>query len=135
MYHAQRQGTKVLQEARSMSNNGLHITQFTGKAVTIREAASADLPALRRVAERDSARMIDRPAVVALSDGEVRAALSLSDGSMIADPFHRTTELVEMLRAHARAVNGSARRGTVLRRESGRRLEHRLVVARLRRAV
>jgi hypothetical protein len=116
-----------------MSNNGLHITQFISEPVTIREAASADLPALRRVAERDSARMIERPAVVALSDGEVRAALSLSDGSVIADPFHRTAEIVELLRAHARAVNRSARRPAPLRRDAG--FERRLAVARLRRAV
>jgi hypothetical protein len=95
-----------------MSNNGLHITEFTSEPVTIRHAASSDLPALRRVAERDSARLIERPAVVAMTGGEVRAALSLSDGSVIADPFHATAELVEMLQAHVRAVKRSAERPT-----------------------
>ena len=36
-------------------------------------------------------------------DGEVRAALSLDDGGSIADPFHRSLELVELLRARAGA--------------------------------
>ena len=37
-------------------------------------------------------------------DGELRAALSLSDGSAIADPFFPTADVVELLRVHAAAM-------------------------------
>jgi hypothetical protein len=118
-----------------MSNNGLHTTEYTSVPVTIREADAADLPALQAVAERDSARMIERPAVVALTDGEVRAGLSLSDGSVIADPFHRTAELVDLLRAHARAMRRPVGHDAAHHRSAQRTVRHRRAVARLRRAV
>ena len=56
-----------------------------------------------RVAALDSARVPRAPLLVAEMDGEVRAALSLDDGGAIADPFHRSLELVELLRARADA--------------------------------
>jgi hypothetical protein len=118
-----------------MSNNGYHPTEYTSEPITIREAEQADLPALRRIAQRDSARTIERPAIIALSGGEARAALSMSNGSVIADPFHRTAELVEFLEAHARAVNRSARRRPLVRRRAELRVERGRAVARLRRAV
>jgi hypothetical protein len=34
--------------------------------------------------------------------GEVRAALSLQDGAVVADPFHPTAPLAELLRAYSR---------------------------------
>ena len=37
-----------------------------------------------------------------------RAALSLADGSVVADPFHPSTALVDLLRARARQLTGSA---------------------------
>jgi hypothetical protein len=69
--------------------------------VTIRGASPSDLEALRRLAQRDTARMLEGPAMIAQVDGELRAALSMTTGSVIADPFHHTAELVEMLRLHA----------------------------------
>jgi len=38
---------------------------------------------------------------VAEVGGALRATISLTDGVVIADPFHRTTALVELLRARA----------------------------------
>ena len=38
-------------------------------------------------------------------DGELRAALSLTDGSAIADPFFPTADIVELLRVHATAIS------------------------------
>lgn len=118
-----------------MSNNGYHPTEFTSEPITIRKAEDGDLPALRRLAERDSSRMIERPAIVAVRAGEPRAALSMRSGSVIADPFHRTAELVELLEAHARALDRSIRARASIRPRAERRGGRHQAVARLRRAV
>ena len=76
----------------------------SSRVVTIRAAQPADHEALRRLAERDSARPIGEPVVVAQVDGELRAALSVRTGDTVADPFHPTAELVDLLRLHARPV-------------------------------
>jgi hypothetical protein len=41
------------------------------------------------------------PLLVAEVEGELKAALSLSDGSSIADPFFPSAELVALVRSHA----------------------------------
>jgi hypothetical protein len=53
-------------------------------------------------------------ALLAFVDGELRAALSLAGGDAVADPFHRTAELVDLLRY--RAAAGSRRRARSTRR-------------------
>jgi hypothetical protein len=70
-------------------------------AVTIRHAFPDDALALLRLAALDSSEPPVAPALVAEVGGELRAALSLRDGGVIADPFHRTQALVDLL--HARA--------------------------------
>jgi hypothetical protein len=70
--------------------------------ITIRRAHPEE-PGVLRVAALDSARVPRSPLLVAEVDGDVRAVLSLDDGSAISDPFHRTGELVELLRARAGA--------------------------------
>jgi hypothetical protein len=77
--------------------------------ITIRPAYADDRMALQRLAILDSA--VDAPAgplLVAEVEGELYAALSLQSGAVIADPFRPTLALVELLRAHARAVPASA---------------------------
>ena len=81
-----------------MSNNQSHIT--------IREANGGDGDALARLAQLDSGRPPVSPAVIAEVDGEPRAAISIPDGTVVADPFHRTEELVAMLRLRAGLVPG-----------------------------
>jgi hypothetical protein len=66
--------------------------------VTLRYASAADEQRLRRLAELDSAEPLQGPALIAEVDGRLRAALPLGGGAPIADPFHRGTELVELLR-------------------------------------
>jgi hypothetical protein len=44
--------------------------------------------------------------VLAEVDGVVRAALDLSDGSVAADPFARTAELVDLLHLRASRLEG-----------------------------
>jgi hypothetical protein len=68
---------------------------------TIRGAVTGDAEALRRLAQLDSSQTPSGQVLVAEVDGELRAALAVDDGSVIADPFHSTAELVALLRAHA----------------------------------
>ena len=55
-------------------------------------------------------------ALVVEVGGELRAALFLSSGHVIADPFQRTAELVSMLRVRARQLGGERQRTRVWRR-------------------
>jgi hypothetical protein len=70
--------------------------------VTIREADDADAVGLRRLAQRDSASVPAAPLLVAELGGELHAAVSLEDGTTVADPFRPTAGLVSLL--HARAA-------------------------------
>jgi hypothetical protein len=78
--------------------------------ITIRRAHPEE-PGVLRIAALDSARVPAAPLLVAEVDGQVRAALSVDDGKTIADPFHATRDLLDLLRAHAAA---SPRRSTGL---------------------
>jgi hypothetical protein len=73
-------------------------------AVTLRPTNAIDGPALQRLAELESRRFPPPgPHLVAVRDERVDAAISLSTGEVIADPFRRTAELCELLRLHARS--------------------------------
>ena len=78
-----------------------------GLDVTIRFAVPDDDPALRRLAQLDSSCVPTPPLLIAEEDGEVRAALSLLSADAIADPFHSTFALVQLLRT--RAAQGNTR--------------------------
>jgi hypothetical protein len=69
--------------------------------VTLRLADGDDGPALRRLAQLDSRPPSPGPHLVAEREGRIDAALSLSRGDLVADPFRRTAELGELLRRHA----------------------------------
>jgi hypothetical protein len=71
--------------------------------VHLRRSTSADARALRGLAERDSRAVPAFPLLVAESGGRLLAALSLSSGEAVADPFEPTAHLVAALRAHAAA--------------------------------
>jgi hypothetical protein len=79
----------------------INIAKDSHTSVVIRESDHTDLKRLQRLAQLDSARLPERPLVVAEVDGELRAAVSLSDGSVIADPFHRTADLVALAEVRA----------------------------------
>jgi hypothetical protein len=70
-------------------------------AVTLRLSRPADERVLEELAQLDCARPLHGPHLVAEVGGTLRAAISLTDGVVIADPFHRTTAVVELLRARA----------------------------------
>jgi hypothetical protein len=86
-------------------------------SMTIRFATAADTAALSRLAALDSSVVPAAPQVVALEDGSLVAALSTTDGAVIADPFTRTADTVELLRRRARQLDNTvrARRLTSLR--------------------
>jgi hypothetical protein len=72
--------------------------------VTLRYAAAADGERLRKLAALDSAEAPSGPALVAEVDGRLRAALPLDGSRPIADPFHRGSELIELLALRARQL-------------------------------
>jgi hypothetical protein len=81
-------------------------------AIVIRHASEADARLLSDLALLDDRAPLGGPALIAEVDGIPRAALDLDDGSVAADPFVRTAELVALLRLHAggtRAGTGSLR--------------------------
>ena len=81
-------------------------TSSTG-AIVIRRATDADIRALAELAIIDSRAPLTGPALIAEVDGVVLAALDTADGSVAADPFAPTAELVELLRLHARATHAA----------------------------
>lgn len=84
-------------------------------AIVIRHASDADARTLIDLALLDDRAPLSGPALIAEVDGVARAALDLDDGSVAADPFARTAELVELLKLHARwtSAAGSSLRGRV----------------------
>jgi hypothetical protein len=78
-------------------------------AITIRRALPSDADALARLAELDSAPRLVGEVLIAEAGGELRAALSLSDGASIADPFHGTAATVQLLVLRAAQLCGTRR--------------------------
>jgi hypothetical protein len=94
----------------------------TNPAVTIRFANAYDASALATLAQLDSAEQVILPALVAEVDGELRAALSLVDSAVIADPFHPTRELVDLLQIRAQQFAERPRRSLLKRLRTPLRL-------------
>jgi hypothetical protein len=87
------------------------LSPMTAPAITIRPEYPDDELALNRLAMLDSAdNPPPRPLLLAEVDGELRVALSLRDGSAIADPFHPTAALLALLSSHAHRTNAEPRR-------------------------
>jgi hypothetical protein len=76
--------------------------------VTIRPAYADDEPAIRRLSALDSAPVPRGPLALAEVDGEVRVAVSTDGRKAIADPFHRTLELVALVRDYAERAGAMA---------------------------
>jgi hypothetical protein len=66
--------------------------------ITIRRSATGDEAAIARIAALDSGSAPEGDVMLAFVGGELRAVLPLDGGRPLADPFHRTAELVELLR-------------------------------------
>ena len=97
-----------------------HVTHIDSTEIVIRAARDEDMGEVARVAGRDTGDLPGGPILVAKVGTDVRAAISLEDGAVIADPFHRTAELVQMLKIRAGSVS-RARRNHLGRRRGYRR--------------
>ena len=74
-----------------------------------RPAGAADRPAVARLAALDDAAPVTGDVVMAFADGEAVAAMSTSDGRVVADPFRRTADAVQLMRSYAGGRSGSSR--------------------------
>jgi hypothetical protein len=89
-----------------------HERQTTEAGVTIRRLRdnAADRVDLDQLAQRDSRPPVEGPALVAEVEGRILAAISLADGTVVADPFSRTSELRSLLELRAGQLRRRQRR-------------------------
>ncbi len=80
-----------------MYPNGMSPERAPYDDVTVRWAEPRDRDAIRRVAERDSSAAPSGPTLVAEVGGRVMAARPIDGGETVADPFHPTRDLVDLL--------------------------------------
>ena len=69
--------------------------------ITIRHSTGGDRARIVRLGALDGRPVPAGEMLLAFVDGELRAALPLVGGDALADPFHPTTDLVELLRLRA----------------------------------
>ena len=99
----------------------MYYTATHDNSITMRTAGPEHAAQLRRLAERDSARVPAGELLVAVVDTQVRAAVSIRSGEAVADPFHPTRELVALLSERAEQLRGSKRPGLRARLRGRRR--------------
>jgi hypothetical protein len=93
--------------------------------LTIRRDRPGDEAATVRLAALDSAAVPPSPFLLAEVDAELRAALSLANGRVIADPFHPSLYLTALLRVYAATAEWERpRRGPAARRRAAFALEY-----------
>jgi hypothetical protein len=78
-------------------------------AYAVRRATEADAVALEQLAGLDSQRPLSGPVLVAEIGGSPAAAISLTDGRVIADPFQHTALARRRLRMRADALRAYER--------------------------
>jgi hypothetical protein len=82
---------------------------YPANTYVIRQATAQDERALHRLAELDSQRPISGPALIGEIDGLPAAAVSMTDGRTIADPFQPTAVVRQLLRMRHGALLAYAR--------------------------
>jgi hypothetical protein len=70
-------------------------------AINIRRSTDADRSAIWRLAALDDRAAPRGEALLAFVDGELRAAVALERGRTVADPFHLTSDVLELLELRA----------------------------------
>ncbi len=70
--------------------------------ITIRQATSDDVAAVRHLAALDESEAPRGDALLAFVDGELVAARSMRDQAAVADPFRRTRHVLELLELQSR---------------------------------
>ena len=86
----------------------LHSSERGSDAVTIRRARPADATALLHLAALDEADPLEGEVLVAEVDGELWAAVDLTDGRRISDPFRAAAEARALLELRAALLGRSA---------------------------
>lgn len=76
--------------------------------ITIRLAGPRDAARLRALAQLDSSPIPSAPALLAESGERLLAALPVTGGDAVADPFRPTRDVVELLRVRAAALATAA---------------------------
>ena len=74
------------------------------RSVTIRLAGPDDAHAVATLAALDSTRVPTAPLLIGLVDDEPWAVLSLADGTLAADPFRRSAEVLSLICERARLL-------------------------------
>ena len=93
--------------------------------VALRMAEGDEGHIVRHLSALDDAPALEGPVLLALTDGEPVAAISLLDRRVVANPFMLTRDLVELLRLRAEHISGPGpgprRNRHALRRAAWRR--------------
>jgi hypothetical protein len=97
---------------------------YLPEAVLMRRATAADSARLRVLSRLDDRRLPDGPFLVAEVTGEVVAAMSLSSGTVVADPFRPTRDAVAMLDLRAAQVGVAGELDERRARRAARGLMH-----------
>jgi hypothetical protein len=82
---------------RDSDSRAKRAADLAGDEVVIRRANGRDAKRLKRLAQLDSVRVPAGPTLVAELDGVLVAALPLSGGAPLADPFAPTAPLLKLL--------------------------------------
>ncbi len=85
-------------------------TARSGPAITLRFGTPDDVSAVSRLAALDCAQVPAEPVLVGEVDGVLRAAMSLSEDVLVADPFQPTEPIVRLLRERASQLRGDRAR-------------------------
>jgi hypothetical protein len=78
-----------------------HHAMTSTEPLTLRVARPDDAPAVRRLAQLDSSRPPSGRVLLAVVGSELVAALAVDSGSVVADPFRPTADVVAVLRQAA----------------------------------
>jgi hypothetical protein len=82
----------------------------TPPQVTLRMATADDAGRVRTLAQLDSAPVPSGPLLIAEIDGRLLAARPLDGSTPIADPFHRSAGVLQLLRLRAEQLSDEPRR-------------------------
>ena len=93
-------------------------TPFNTEPVLMRRARVGDAARIRELARLDDKRLPAGPFLVAEMSDEIVAAVSLSSGGVVADPFRLTADAAAMLRLRAAQVGVTSELGARRERRS-----------------
>ena len=79
------------------------------RSVTLRFGTPVDEGPLARLAALDSSAPLAHPVVLAEVDGQLLAAIAVTGGAVVADPFHPTADLIDLLRTRTRQLAAAPR--------------------------